>query len=277
MKFKLLIFILSIFILASCNIQTSSNFAKLNQAKQTALTAKNELPEDFVPHDITIVSAGDSLTEGVGDSTNRGGYIPYLKDKLEHSKGISEAHFYNFGVKGNRSDQLLTRLDSKKIESAIGKANMVIVTIGGNDMMKVVRENFSDLNFHAFEKQRLLYKENLNEVIVKIRDENPNSMIVLVGLYNPFLKWFANINEINQIVDEWNETSKEILGKYPNTYFVEIEDIFQHNAENLLYTDYFHPNDKGYKLIAERVYDTLEKEALNKLSKGLYTVGNGEN
>lgn len=277
MRFKLLIFILSIFILASCNIQSSTNLAKLNQAKQTALTAKNELPEDFIPHDITIVSAGDSLTEGVGDSTNRGGYIPYLKDKLEHNKGINEAHFYNFGVKGNRSDQLLSRLDSKKVESAIGKANMVIVTIGGNDMMKVVREHFSQLNFQAFEKQRLIYRENLDEVVSKIRDENPDSMVVLVGLYNPFLNWFANINEMDQIVDEWNKTSKEILGKYPNTYFVEIDDIFQEKAEELLYTDYFHPNDKGYKLIADRVYATLEAEALNEISKKLYTVGNGEN
>lgn len=268
---------MSILILASCNIHSSSEIGKLNQAKQTFLTAKNMPADDFIPHDITIVSAGDSLTQGVGDSTNRGGYIPYLKEKLENDKGISDAEFYNFGVKGNRSDQLLKRLDSSKVKTAIGEADIVIVTIGGNDMMKVVRENFSSLNMKAFKKQNQLFKDNLDDALVKIRKENPNSLIVLVGLYNPFISWFANINEINEIVDEWNTASKEILEKYPNTFFVEIDDIFQKNAKDLLYTDYFHPNDKGYELIAGRVYDTLKEEALTKLTERFYTVGNGEN
>lgn len=277
MRFKLPIFITSILILAACNIHSTSGFGKLNQAKQTALTAKVLPPEDFIPHDITIVSVGDSLTEGVGDSTNRGGYIPYLKDKLEEDKGISDAHFYNFGVKGNRSDQLLKRLNSKKIMNAIDEADMVIVTIGGNDMMKVVRENLSSLNMKAFQKQKQIFKENLDDTLFKIREENPNSMVVLVGLYNPFFTWFANIKEIDEIVMEWNRSSKEILGKYPNSYFVEIDDIFQKDAEDLLFTDYFHPNDKGYELIGYRVFNTLKDEALTKLSERFYTVGNGEN
>ncbi|MEH7344531.1 SGNH/GDSL hydrolase family protein [Bacillus sp. JJ1532] len=277
MRFIFPMFIMSILILASCNIQSSSEIGKLNQAKQTVLTSKNMPAEDFIPHDITIVSAGDSLTEGVGDSTNRGGYIPYLKEKLEDDKGISDAHFYNFGVKGNRSDQLLKRLDSNKIKTAIGEADIVIVTIGGNDMMKVVHENFSSLNLKAFQKQNQLFKDNLDDTLVKIRKENPSSLVVLVGLYNPFFTWFANINEINEIVDEWNTESKEILEKYPNTFFVEIDDLFQKNAEDLLFRDYFHPNDKGYELIAGRVYDKLKEEALTKLSERFYTVGNGEN
>ncbi|WNS73902.1 SGNH/GDSL hydrolase family protein [Bacillus sp. DTU_2020_1000418_1_SI_GHA_SEK_038] len=277
MKIKFLFFIVSILILASCNILSSSEVGKLNKSKQTVLTAKNMPEDDFIPHDITIVSAGDSLTEGVGDSTNRGGYIPYLKEKLENDKGIADAYFYNFGVKGNRSDQLLKRLDSSKIKSAIGEADIVIVTIGGNDMMKVVRENFTSLNLKAFQKQKQIFKDNLDDSLVKIREDNPNSLVVLVGLYNPFISWFANINEINVIVDEWNSTSKEILEKYPNTFFVEIDDIFQKNAEDLLFTDFFHPNDKGYELIAGRVYDTLKEEALTKLSERFYTVGIGEN
>ncbi|KAB2338949.1 SGNH/GDSL hydrolase family protein [Cytobacillus depressus] len=255
---------------------SSTNIGHFNQAKQTALTTKTEPPEDFIPHDITIVSAGDSLTEGVGDSTNSGGYIPYLKEKLEDNRGISSAHFFNFGVKGNRSDQLLTRLNSSKIKTAVREADMVIVTIGGNDMMQVVRENFSNLKFRAFHKQKQKYIENLEEVINKLRKDNPDGIIVLVGLYNPFLKWFANISELNVIIDEWNKTSKKTLAKYPNTYFVEIDDLFQKNSEELLYTDYFHPNDKGYELIANRVYETLKEGALNKITERFYTVGNGE-
>ncbi|QED48314.1 SGNH/GDSL hydrolase family protein [Cytobacillus dafuensis] len=265
MRSKLLIIVLSTVILSSCSTHSTSNAVSFNQSKESALLAKAELPNDFIPQNITIVSAGDSLTEGVGDSTNRGGYTHYLKDKLEEDKGINEANFYNFGVKGNRSDQLLKRLNSNKVKTAIGDADFVILTIGGNDMMKVVRENFSNLNMQAFQKQKLIYQDNLEQVVTTIREENPRSMVVLVGLYNPFLKWFANITEINQIVDDWNETSKNVLAKFPETYFVEIDDLFENNSDELLYEDYFHPNDKGYELIADRIYETLKEEALLKL------------
>jgi len=263
MKCKLIFIILCTFVLASCQVH-SSNIGSLNQSRETSLMIKQDLPADFIPKDITIVSAGDSLTQGVGDSTKRGGYVPYLKDLLEKDKGIDGVNIVNFGVKGNRSDQLLERLHSKKVKQAVKDANMIIITIGGNDMMKVVRENFSKLSFQAFKQQKQIYEKNLDKAIKDIRSDSPESTIVLVGLYNPFIKWFADISEINDIIDNWNAASKEILSKYPDTHFVEVKDIFDEGSEELLYKDYFHPNDKGYELMAQRIYSTLTNEALDQ-------------
>ena len=62
----------------------------------------------------------------------------------------------NFGVSGNRTTQLLDHLKNKKVQSAIENAELVIITIGGNDVMKVVTENLTDLDFDDFEKETKL-------------------------------------------------------------------------------------------------------------------------
>ncbi len=271
------ILILTTFLFVSCSSNSSTNQMNLNQFKQLGLTVKKELPPEFIPKEINIVSVGDSLTEGIGDSTQRGGYIPYLEEMLEMDKGIKDANIHNFGVKGNRSDQLLKKLGSSEVKTAIKDAEIVIITIGGNDVMKVVRENFTNLNVSAFEKQKKVYEKNLMNMMKKIREENPNSIVVLVGLYNPFNSWFANISEFNEIIDDWNLTSKNVLAQFPETYFVQVEDIFLEGGEQLLYADNFHPNDKGYELIANRVHDTLIDDVFNQAVIPTYRAETEEN
>jgi lysophospholipase L1-like esterase len=263
-KITLLYFLL-IIVLVSCSQFESMQKGNFNKVKETGLEMKADLPSSFFPKELHIVAAGDSLTQGVGDSTNSGGYIPYLAEQLEKEKGIRNANFENFGVRGNRADQLLLRLGSKEIRNSIKDADLIILTIGGNDLMKVVKENFSSLQLNHFTAEQLVFKERLQAIFTKIREQNQQAPIVLIGLYNPFYNWFADVKEMNQIVDEWNFQSQSLVAKDGNAYFVDIHDIFLNNEENLLYTDYFHPNDRGYQLIADRVYQILRQEVVISL------------
>ncbi|MFL6557393.1 MAG: GDSL family lipase, partial [Bacillus sp. (in: firmicutes)] len=68
-----------------------------------------------------------------------------------------------------------------------------------------------------------------------------------------------------------------VIANYPNAYFVPIEDMFLNANENLFYTDNFHPNDKGYELIAQRLNQTLEEQVLPALDKTPYMVNTEEN
>ncbi|MBG9590661.1 SGNH/GDSL hydrolase family protein [Cytobacillus firmus] len=271
-KFTLIFWIM--LLLASCSTVNHSDI--IHFEKESSLTVKEEIPLDFFPRNLTVAAVGDSLTQGVGDSTERGGYVPYLEMSLEKDKSVQDAVFYNFGVKGNRSDQLLKKLGTDEVKDVVKNADAVIITIGGNDVMKVVRENFSNLKLRAFAKEKEIYEQNLTEVLDSIKEVNPNSKIVLIGLYNPFLKWFSEITEINAILGDWNDTSQDILRNYPGTYFVEIDDIFENTDDNLLYTDYFHPNDKGYELIAGRVHQILTEEVLKDIPYKRKVEGNGE-
>ncbi|WP_251552340.1 SGNH/GDSL hydrolase family protein [Neobacillus muris] len=269
MKKLIILLFLSIFVLSSCR---ESDPVVLHKEKQSALEAFAPLPADFFPRHLTIVSAGDSLTEGIGDSTGQGGYLPYLKSMLEKSKGINEVDFLNYGVKGNRTTQLLKRLQSTEMKLAIQKADLVIITIGGNDIMKVVRDNISSLQINDFIEEKENYQEHLTQIMDTVVQENPNASIVLVGLYNPFYKWFSDIQELDEIVEEWNVTGQTVIANYSNAYFVEIEDLFEKSTEDLLYTDNFHPNDKGYELIAGRLNKAMEEQVLPAIENKPFMV-----
>jgi len=276
MKMKKLfpLLILSVLFLCSCN---PVDQLTLHSEKKTAAQAFAQVPADFVPRKLTVLAAGDSLTQGVGDSTNKGGYLPYLETMLEKEKGIKEVDFYNYGVKGNRTTQLLKRLKTSELKGALKKADLVILTIGGNDIMKVVKDNIANLQLSKFTAEKESYYNHLTQILDLIHQENPHAQVVLVGLYNPFSKWFSEIKELDEIVADWNKTGQLVIANYPNAYFVPIEDMFLNATEDLLFTDNFHPNDKGYELIAQRLNETLEEQVLPGLDKPPYMVNTEEN
>lgn len=273
MKKLLSLLLLSAFLLSSCT--QADDWQQLAENK-TKLQLYNKVPEDFIPRKITVVSAGDSLTEGIGDSKEMGGYLPYLKTRLESEKGIKEVQFFNYGIKGNRTTQLLKRLESNKIKSKLKKADMIILTIGGNDIMKVVTDNLSNLQMSVFEREKGKYITHLTRIMHFITQQNPQASVVLIGLYNPFEEWFSGIGELQKVVTDWNAAGRNVTAGFPNAYFIPIEDLFANGGEKLLYKDHFHPNDKGYELIAERMFEQLEMNALPALAKR-YTERKEEN
>ncbi|SFA92231.1 MULTISPECIES: SGNH/GDSL hydrolase family protein [unclassified Bacillus (in: firmicutes)] len=261
MKFLFPILIIITSILSSCS---QIGQAEEHKYRKTNLVVKEKIPLDFFPRDIDVVAAGDSLTKGVGDSTEKGGYVPYLQSLLEDQKGIKGVQVHNYGVSGHRSDQVLSRLRSSEVSNAVSNADLVILTVGGNDVMKVIKDNFTDLQISKFKKQKDKYEKNLTQIMNEIRAENENSVIVLIGLYNPFTKWFSDVQEMNEIIEDWNSTSQSVLSNYRNAYFVEVDELFSSSSKELLFKDYFHPNNEGYALIADNVYDTLHEVILTE-------------
>lgn len=205
-----------------------------------------------------IVSIGDSLTQGVGDSTNHGGYLPYLQKQLETESNLKAVKMVNHGVEGNRSVQLLKQLDNEKVRKDIKHADSIVVNIGGNDIMNVFKQNFTNLEMEQFKSAKRKYEAVLTQIFNKIRLDNKAAPIYFIGLYNPFSKK-DELYELDLIVSDWNKSGEKIVEKYDAAYFIKIEDIFKNSTEDVLYTkDYFHPNDRGYELIATRIYRNME-------------------
>jgi lysophospholipase L1-like esterase len=258
-----------VFLLSGCSIDKPAEHV----TREITTEDKAEPVTTFIPKTLKVVSVGDSLTQGVGDSTKSGGYVPYLEEHLETLKGIKDAEFENYGVRGNRTEQLLKRLKSKEVKKSIQQSDIVMITIGGNDVMKVFRENLSNLNVAIFQDEMLDYEGKMKEIIETIRDYNNEAGIVLVGLYNPFNTWFSDIQEVNEIIKSWNNASSRILAAYERSVFVPVDDIFADSGNSLLYEDYFHPNDKGYEKMANRMFEVLTNgETLATLTKGEFLI-----
>ncbi|MFJ8245080.1 SGNH/GDSL hydrolase family protein [Peribacillus asahii] len=266
MKYTITCLLICLFLISGCNQSQTVSTQPLEQYRHlTELSKKQEIPSRFFPDPIQIVSVGDSLTQGVGDSKDNGGYLPYLKKKLEKEPSITAVEMVNYGVRGNRTDQLLKRLDKKEIREHIEQADSIVVTIGGNDIMKVFKQNFTNLEMEQFENAKIGYEDRLRKIFDKIRTYNKSAQIYLVGVYNPYTKIFADLYELDMIIADWNNSGEKIVSKYDSAYFISIEDIFQNTTEDLLYTeDYFHPNDRGYELIATRIYNNMEVATLGR-------------
>lgn len=260
MKSKYISLLVSFVLISACSHNRLAFDAENNVPNsQLELSEKKNIPSTFFPDPVEIVSVGDSLTAGVGDSKDAGGYLPYLKESLESEPTITAVNMDNFGIKGNRSDQLLKRLDSTPIKGSIEKADAVVITIGGNDIMKVVRNHFSELKMDQFNDARKGYELRLKQIIEKVRSYNQDTHIYLVGVYNPFSQWFTGFGEFDTIMEDWNKSSERIVSEYDEAYYVNIGDIFTGTTAEVLYTeDYFHPNDLGYQLIADRIYNHLD-------------------
>jgi lysophospholipase L1-like esterase len=212
---------------------------------------------NFFKKDQKIVSIGDSLTEGVGDETESGGYVGILNHTFEaNSLNITVE---NFGKRGNRSDQLLKRLEKEEIAASIKEADTVLITIGANDIMNVLKKNFTNLTMEPFQQERMEYIERLTAIFDKINELNPDVQIYLIGFYNPFERYFADIKEFDLIIDNWNEAGKVVSEKYENVTYIPTKDLFTNSTIDLLAEDQFHPNISGYKLMAQRVLEYLKE------------------
>lgn len=221
--------------------------------------------------DMKLVAIGDSLTEGVGDDTHNGGYVPLLASGLDDVCHFRSIETFNYGKSGNRTTQVTARIqESKEIQKGLKNADAIVITIGANDLLKVAKDNiFKNLSVETFTKPRDEYIKNITTMYQEIRKYNPTCPIYQLGIYNPFYYNFKDITELQSIIDLWNQTTMEFVEKEKNVHFVPINDlIYQGNGDgekqsdvnNLLSeADSFHPNNTGYQIIANTFRDEMLK------------------
>ncbi len=210
--------------------------------------------------DIRMVGLGDSLTKGSGDSTGQG-YIGRLAANIENETDTSIL-VENYAVHGRQTPKLYKMLLDDEVKKALSEADVIVMSIGGNDLMKVVKEHFLDLQIDMFQKEQTNYVERLDAIMKRIRSINSDAPILFIGLYNPLLENFQSVTEIDQIVQRWNGATQETVEKDGNTTFVPVYELFHSVDENLFFEDGFHPNDQGYELMARQIQYRLKQDHL---------------
>lgn len=231
---------------------------------------------------INYVAIGDSLTQGVGDKTSQGGFVPLLAHDLDDTYDVSVV-FQNFGVAGYTSTQLYNQITKEsKIQTALKKADLITITVGGNDVMKVIRTNLTNLSESSFEQPAIAYQKQLSDLFTYIRQQNKVAQVFVLGIYNPFYLNFPTITQMQTITDKWNEASKAVVDQQDNMYFVPINDLIykgingsQGISENsqetktitndaLFEEDHFHPNNTGYKIMSDAVANAYKEHRNEK-------------
>lgn len=262
-------------------------FISKDNSKTTIIEnkGKESSSEQIKTKELNLVAIGDSLTEGIGDSTGRGGYVPLVAELLESKDEIETVSTSNYGISGNRSDQILKRIKKdEKLQNDVKKADVIVLTVGGNDLMKVVRSTLLKVKEDSFIKPQKEYNERIEETFKELRSLNSDAPIYVFGIYNPFYLYFSEITEMQDIVDSWNETTQSVVEEEQKAHFIPINDILYKGgnqpelSENqkdtidssvkdkkeskvfndlLFEEDNFHPNDSGYELMAQSLFDEM--------------------
>lgn len=242
-----------------------------------------------------VVFIGDSLTYGVGDTSGQFGYTGRVEKTLRRNHKGVDFSFENFGKPGDRSDQILTRINnSKYIQKKLSQANIIVLTVGGNDLRQYLLRNISissqeQLNSRVKEQSQI-YKRSLRNLFDKIRALNNKSSIFIFGNYDPFFVYLAQRRDLNDDVVQFNSINSSLseYDQQKKTFYISIfrkltfgqfqtrsqiealierdqdsRSILNNNDEiknNLISTsDNFHPNNKGYDYMAKSLYSMIEK------------------
>lgn len=235
--------------------------------------------ETLSQRSIELVALGDSLTEGVGDSTNRGGYVPLVSESLREHEQINRVR--NHGVAGDTTQDLLNLLQGdEQVQQSVSQSTTIAMTIGANDIVGTFRTVGLNSSLEDFEETLEQFEANLEEILSEIYSLNEDVDVFLFGLYNPYHYYFSEFEELQAVFDLWDETMEGYANENDQLHFVEIDSLFNpddmevatgEEVEDLddisdveddthpyLYEeDLFHPNDAGFQLMADALYESI--------------------
>ena len=218
------------------------------------MTTKAEEP-------LHILALGDSIALGYG-----------LEDKEQEAYGAvlakkAGAKFTNEGINGLRSEDLIERLEAGEYDEQIKDADIILLSIGSNDVLKnCVIQAAGAVGIHTEYK--------FEQIIRMIKEKNPYVVIYADNVYNPYVAVnyiygpieVLNLSEltetyIRRINEAFHSSSKEytvinaysIFQKdgYTNVKAGTLENLEKFNLDP-------HPNREGHIQIAEKIYEKLD-------------------
>ena len=232
--------------IASIVVSKSEESVPTEQQLESS-TIKPEEGESISEEASEILILGDSIGFGVGDEENLGigkRYLDLIDEEDENKRTIT-----NISVPSYESNELVNLIKSAENKASISKANLIIISIGGNDLNRLEYEDSVSLTL-AFEEALKNYKENLALIIKEIRAINPDAQLALIGLYDPYSK---EEPEKTRLLLEWNYETRLIVDSDVKFAYVPTYELFKYHLTDYLSPDEFHPNGSGYQVIAEEL------------------------
>ncbi|MCU5340830.1 SGNH/GDSL hydrolase family protein [Bacillus cereus] len=220
-----------------------------NLIKKTDVVAKEKKKTGT----LQIVSLGDSLTRGVGDKEGIG-YIGRTKEDLQKDYKQKVA-LTNLAVSGAKMPDLLKQIESSGAQYSIKQADVIVLTIGGNDLFPGW-ESLGKIDLETYRPDTETFQNEAKKIIEEIRKLNTDSPIFWLGLYNPF-EDVEDLKGSSNIVVDWNASLEKLAINNKNVYITPTFDLFQNRGKDLLYSDHFHPNEVGYTYMADRLVQNV--------------------
>ena len=193
---------------------------------------------------------GDSLARGTGDESGLGIGGRLVEELQKRRVPVNKS--VNLAVNGARVHDLDQLLQSANVRRLIAESNVIVVSIGGNDLWG--DNNFRNSAPRDPEKVMTGVMDEVAKAVKTVRDQNKTARIFVIGLYNPFSTAPMG-RALTPFVNRWNASLVERFAGDPNVVIVQTSDIFA--FRDRLSFDKFHPSNEGYALIARRIADAI--------------------
>lgn len=171
----------------------------------------------------------------------------------------AEFEFKNDAVNGYRTDDLIRHLDKENIAADVAAADIISISIGGNDFLRgdmasLIKEA-SEGDYSRFDEIAASFYENFCTIIAKIKELNPDAVILVQTLYNPGYESIKAVYQ--QGADRLNAGYAKYLSDNPGAY--ELLDVASQFVDHSEYVaaDYIHPSAQGNVVIAKIVLEKL--------------------
>lgn len=197
-----------------------------NQKVEEEIEAESQEAEKSEP---IIVFFGTSLTAGMGLEPEEA-YPALIQAKLDSLKLSGE--IINAGLSGETTASGKNRLDWVLKQ----EADIFVLELGANDGLRGV----------PLEETR----KNLQEIIDKVKEKNPDTQIVLAGMQIPPNMGEEYTSEFRNIFPDLAEENNLELIPFL------LEDVA--GNPNLNQRDGIHPTAEGQEILAENVWEVLE-------------------
>jgi lysophospholipase L1-like esterase len=205
-----------------------------------------------------ILAFGDSITFGRGVVPSTG-WANKLKKYFESKEFYNG--FYNLGIPGDSSNELLQRIETelKARVNYYRKDNtfIVLIAIGINDSRGLGNPN----KLQTSPKQ---YENNMKKIIKIAKKHTKNVILIGLSPVDESLMPFEDTYFSNQTIQKFNHILQEVSKKNNLLYCDMYNKLIKQKNYPKLLVDGVHPTDKGYKLMYEIIKGFLIKKKLIK-------------
>ena len=227
------------------------------------------------------VALGDSLSAGVGATVyTEQGFVPLIHEALGRQFAL-----LNLGIAGYTSTQMIeegtleraiTEIEQRNHDDNAGNdVEVVTLEIGGNDLLDI----FFDLVLpgrcpnvtqglerpecvDALRRALDRYEPNLDLILDRLHEADPDLNIFLMTLYNPWsggdpaLSGLAELALEGDPATPFPEGLQDIIRRQAEANdvpLVEVYPLFAGKTKEFIASDRIHPNDAGYRVMADAV------------------------
>lgn len=226
---------------------------------------------------ITYVSLGDSIAKGTiyPGKTNLS-FVDYFHDYLIRENPGDNVYLKRFEQDGHRTNDLIVKLkENRSIKNAISQANIITLSIGGNNLMQAAKDkssltgyDWTNLDLYVADRGHYDFSIHWPWIINYIRTLNPYATLIVLTVFNPYnlsdknyryivdsYLFRAGDQGINDIIKDSSNLGYEIADVYSSfdNYFNKMGEITYFYPSNFdpvgNLTRNPHPKPKGHQII----------------------------